>query len=42
MSDEQTEPVTELPEQQSATDTSVWQDKTATAPDGEKYIRTEE
>ncbi len=37
--DEQTQP---LPEQQSAEDTSPWEDKPATAPDGEKYIRTDE
>jgi hypothetical protein len=36
--DEQTQP---LPEQQSAEDTSPWEDKPATAPDGGKYIRTD-
>ncbi len=33
------EPV-ELPPQQSATDTSNWDNKVSTDPDGEKYIRT--
>lgn len=31
---------TELPPQQSATDTSNWDNKVSTDPDGEKYIRT--
>lgn len=30
----------ELPPQQSATDTSNWDNKVSTDPDGEKYIRT--
>ena len=29
-----------LPPQQSATDTSNWDNKVSTDPDGEKYIRT--
>ena len=33
------EPV-ELPPQQSATDTSNWDNKVSTDPSGEKYIRT--
>ena len=32
----------ELPPQQSATDTSNWDNKVSTDPSGEKYIRTDE
>lgn len=32
----------EIPSQQSATDTSNWDDKVSTDPSGEKYIRTVE
>jgi hypothetical protein len=34
--------VVELPPQQSATDTSNWDNKVSTDPSGEKYIRTDE
>ena len=34
--------VVELPPQQSATDTSNWDNKVSTHPSGEKYIRTDE
>lgn len=46
MSDEEKKEATsppaeeELPIQQSASDTSSWDDKTVKAPDGTKYIRT--
>lgn len=30
------------PEQQSAEDTSIWEDKITLSPDGEKHIRTDE
>jgi len=35
-------PETELPTQESATDTSNWDNKVSTDPSGEKYIRTED
>lgn len=41
MSDEQDKSEAEIAEQQSAEDTTIWEDKPATAPDGEKYIRTD-
>jgi hypothetical protein len=31
----------ELPDQQSASDTSNWDDRVSTDPSGEKYIRTD-
>lgn len=34
--------VVEIPPQKSATDTTNWDNKVSTDPNGEKYIRTEE
>lgn len=35
-------PEAKLPTQESATDTSNWDNKVSTDPSGEKYIRTED
>jgi len=37
-----TQPEVEIPEQQSAEDTSIWEDKITLSPDGKKNIRTDE
>ncbi|MFZ1249781.1 MAG: hypothetical protein WAQ24_05715 [Candidatus Saccharimonadales bacterium] len=37
-----TQPEVEIPEQQTAEDTSIWEDKITLSPDGTKHIRTDE
>jgi hypothetical protein len=37
-----TQPEVEIPEQQSAEDTSIWEDKVTLSPDGKKHIRTDD
>jgi hypothetical protein len=40
MSDNQDQPEEQIPEQQSAEDTTPWDNKPVIAPDGSKHIRT--